>query len=100
MFIAMNRFSIKPGHEETFLQIWRDRDSHLEQVPGFLKFNMLQGPTDEERTLFVSHSHWESRAAFEAWTHSEAFRKAHGEAGGRRDIYLGPPQFEGFEVKM
>lgn len=98
MFIAMNRFRIKPGHEEDFLEIWRNRDSHLEEVPGFKQFNMLQGASGEEHTLFVSHSHWESRDAFEAWTQSEAFRKAHAGAGSRKDIYLGPPQFEGFEV--
>ncbi len=100
MFIAMNRFRIKPGNEEDFLQIWRERDSHLDEVPGFQKFNMLQGPSSEEYTLFVSHSYWESRAAFEAWTQSESFRKAHASAGARRDIYLGPPQFEGFDIKI
>jgi len=100
MFIAMNRFRIKPGHEEDFLQIWRERDSHLNEVPGFQQFNMLQGATTEEHTLFVSHSRWTSRAAFEAWTQSESFRKAHASAGARRDIYLGPPQFEGFDIKL
>jgi heme-degrading monooxygenase HmoA len=51
--------------------------------------------------LFASHSVWESRAAFEAWTHSEAFRKAHANAGGaNRSLYLGPPQLECFEVVL
>lgn len=98
MFIAMNRFRIKPGHEADFLEIWRNRDSHLEEVPGFQQFKMLQGATTDEHTLFISHTTWESREAFHAWTQSEAFRKAHAGAGSRRDIYLGPPQFEGFEV--
>ena len=100
MFIAMNRFKIKPGCEEEFLAIWRERDSHLQDVPGFKQFNMLQGATNDEHTLFASHSEWESRDAFEAWTRSESFRKAHANAGARRDIYLGPPQFEGFDVKI
>ena len=68
MFIAMNRFKIKPGHEEDFLKIWRERDSHLERVPGFKQFNLLRGATSDEHTLFASHSEWESREAFEAWT--------------------------------
>lgn len=100
MFIAMNRFHIKPGCEEVFLEIWRERDTHLADVPGFKQFNLLQGPTTDEHTLFASHSEWESRADFEAWTRSEAFRKAHASAGASREIYLGPPQFEGFEVKL
>ena len=34
MYIAMNRFRIAPGREEDFLEGWRNRDSHLEEVPG------------------------------------------------------------------
>jgi heme-degrading monooxygenase HmoA len=67
-------------------------------VPGFKEFHLLKGPTSDEYTLFASHSTWESREAFEAWTKSEAFRQAHANAGGNKDMYLGPPQFEGFEV--
>ena len=36
--------------------------------------------------------------AFEAWTRSEAFRKAHAGAGQNKPMYLGHPEFEGFEV--
>ena len=39
-------------------------------------------------------------AAFEAWTRSKAFPKAHAGAGSSHDIYLGPPQFEGFEAVL
>ena len=35
---------------------------------------------------------------FEAWTESEAFRKAHAQARAPEGTYLGPPKFEGFEV--
>jgi hypothetical protein len=34
----------------------------------------------------------------EAWTKSEAFRAAHASAGGNKPLYLGHPQFEGFET--
>lgn len=100
MFIAMNRFKIKPGHEQDFINIWKNRDSLLASVPGFKNFNLLQGPTTEEYTLFASHATWESRSAFEDWTHSDAFRAAHANAGSRREIYLGPPQLECFEVAL
>lgn len=97
MFIAMNRFQIARGHEQDFETVWRTRDSHLEGVPGFKKFNLLKGPSNEEFTLYASHSVWESRAAFEAWTESDAFRKAHGGANPRKGTYLGHPQLETFE---
>jgi len=98
MFIAMNRFRIALGSEEVFEELWRKRDSHLEGVPGFREFHLLRGPSDEEATLFASHTVWASRADFDAWTESESFRKAHAQARAPAGTYLGHPRFEGFEV--
>ena len=101
MFLAMNRFRITPGKEEAFVEHWRQRNSYLGEVPGFISFNLLRGDTTEERTLFASHTVWESEQAFEAWTQSEAFRKAHMAAGNSpRDFYLGPPLLELFEAVL
>jgi len=102
MFIAMNRFKVAKGREADFEAAWASRDSHLTEMPGFVEFHLLRGPEAEDHTLFVSHTVWKSRADFEAWTGSEAFRKAHARAGARKDddappMYLGPPRFEGFE---
>lgn len=92
MFIAMNRFRIRKGSEAEFERVWAERDSHLREVPGFVAFHLLKGPEAEDHVLYASHTLWESREAFEAWTRSEAFRKAHAQAGGSpRDLYLGPP---------
>jgi len=101
MYIAMNRFKIKPGCEQDFIDIWKNRDTYLDTVPGFKSFNLLQGPITEDYTLFASHSEWESQQDFVNWTESEQFRKAHAGAGEKsQDIYLGPPQFEGFGVVL
>jgi heme-degrading monooxygenase HmoA len=100
MFIAMNRFHITPGREQDFETIWQQRESHLDQVPGFQQFNLLRGPDGDDHSLYASHSVWDSRDAFEDWTRSESFRKAHANAGAAKDIYLGHPQFEGFEVVL
>ena len=100
MFIAMNRFRIAVGRESVFEDLWRRRDSLLEGVPGFREFHLLRGPTDEEATLFASHSTWASRQDFEAWTESEAFRKAHAQSRAPEGTYLGHPEFEGFEVVL
>ena len=98
MYIAMNRFKIAPGEEAAFQMVWEKRDSHLREVPGFKNFKLLRGPQGEEHTLFASHTIWESHEAFVTWTKSEAFRAAHANAGDNRSMYLGHPQFEGFEV--
>ena len=97
MFIAMNRFRIKKGQEDAFERMWAERDSHLAEVPGFVEFDLLRGADGEDHTLYASHSVWTSTKHFEDWTKSEAFRKAHAGAGGGKDMYLGPPEFEGFE---
>lgn len=98
MFIAMNRFRIAPGRESDFEGIWKNRNSYLKDVPGFVEFHLLRGPSENGASLYASHSVWASRKAFEDWTNSEAFRKAHSQGRAPEGTYLGPPQFEGFDV--
>jgi heme-degrading monooxygenase HmoA len=97
-YIAMNRFKIVKGHEKDFEDIWKTRTTYLEEVPGFLKFNLLKGPERDDHVLYASHTQWENESHFENWTNSEAFRKAHSGAGNRGHLYLGHPEFEGFKV--
>ena len=98
MFIAMNRFKIVLGAESTFEDIWRSRDSNLNDVPGFLTFSLIKGESNDDYTLYASHTTWKSKLDFTNWTKSEAFRKAHKGAGSHSEIYLGHPIFEGFET--
>ncbi len=100
MYIAMNRFRIARGREETFEAIWRQRESYLDSVPGFEQFHLLRGPSSNDSTLYASHSVWESQQAFVDWTESEAFRLAHGQARSPEGTVLGHPEFEGFEVVL
>jgi len=93
VYVAMNRFRVAPGREETFLRVWRERESHLGGVPGFLRFRLLAG-----QGLCISYSEWRSRGDFVAWTESEAFTKAHGKARMPEGTVLSHPEFEGFEV--
>ncbi len=93
----MNRFRIRKGEEAEFERIWAARDSHLRNVPGFVEFHLLRGSSDEEATLYASHTVWRSEADFRAWTDSESFRKAHAQARAPKGTYLGHPVFEGFE---
>ena len=94
----MNRFRIVKGEETAFERMWAERDSHLADVPGFVEFHLLRGAEEGDHTLYASHVVWQSQAQFEDWTRSEAFRKAHARAGGGKNLYLGPPVFEGFEA--
>ncbi|MGF6661141.1 heme-degrading monooxygenase HmoA [Paraburkholderia atlantica] len=99
MYIAMNRFKVAPGSEDAFEHLWTTRDTHLKEVPGFVEFHLLKGPRKDDHVLYSSHTIWRDQASFEAWTRSDAFRAAHRSAGNEnRVLYLGHPEFEGFEV--
>ena len=94
----MNRFKIILGRETEFEKIWKERDTHLDDVPGFKKFNLIKGKKKDNHRLYASPSEWNSEQDFINWTKSDAFRQAHKGAGQHSDIYLGHPEFEGFEV--
>ena len=94
----MNRFKIVLGREKDFEKIWKERETHLDNVPGFIKFHLVKGNKEETHTLYASHSTWKSEDDFSNWTRSDAFRQAHKGAGEHSDVYLGHPVFEGFEV--
>ena len=93
----MNRFNIVPGRETDFEKLWQERETHLEQVPGFLDFHLVRGEKQDTSTLYASHSTWASKADFLTWTKSEAFKLAHKNVGQHRNLYIGAPDFEGFE---
>ena len=97
MFLAMNRFKIARGFEPGFEELWRTRDSYLSEVPGFESFHLLRGAEESDHTVYASHTVWKSREAFEAWTHSEHFRKAHAKAKAPEGTYLGGPKLETLE---
>jgi len=102
MFIAMNRFRVKKGSEDAFEKVWLNRDSHLDRVPGFVEFHLLRGPEGEGETLYASHTIWQSKGAFEAWT---KIRRIPRRAFPRRQridrtSLSGSPEVEGFEVRQ
>ena len=96
MFIAMNKFKVNAGREADFEQIWADRDTYLDQVPGFIHFTLLRGDAEGE---YISHSTWENRDAFMAWTQSEAFRKGHAQ-GSMAGILSGAPVVSLYESAL
>ena len=100
MYIAMNRFKVARGSEGAFEAVWRNRDRRLTDVAGFVQFHLLKGPEHDDHTLYASHTVWGSHDAFLAWTRSQNFRDAHANAGDNKALYLGRPQFEGFEVVL
>ena len=98
MYIAMNRFKVLPGAEAEFEEVWRSRDSRLGEMPGFVEFHLLKGPTSDDHTPYASHTVWKTYEACENWTKSVQFRAAHGRTGSSKPLTTGHPNFEGFHV--
>ncbi|MCA0433256.1 MAG: antibiotic biosynthesis monooxygenase [Proteobacteria bacterium] len=98
-FIAMNRFKVTKDNAAVFENIWASRESYLDEMPGFVSFHLLKGPEHEDHILYSSHTVWATKDDFVNWTKSDAFRKAHANAGNSTTrAFIGHPQFEGFEV--
>ena len=99
MYIAMNRFTVFKAKGEDFERRWKDRQSRLAELPGFVEFHLLRCDTDnsDDYRLYASHIVWKSKEDFIRWTKSEQFRDAHKNAGEASEFYAHGPKFEGFE---
>ena len=94
MFIAMNHFTVVPGREADFEEQWRRRRSYLGEVPGFVRFALLRGEGEGE---YISHTIWQDRAAFVAWTQSPAFAAGHRQ-GSVQGLLAGHPQLKLYDA--
>lgn len=97
MFIAMNHFQVNPERVGEFEAMWRERDTHLADVPGIRHFALLKGSEPGE---YASHTIWDSREAFEGWARSDAFRHAHADGGPPAGVVLGHPQVKFWQAVL
>lgn len=94
----MNRFRIKSGFDQEFADMWRNRESMLADYEGFKSFHLLKGAAVDGVTLYVTHTVWANKEAFDQWFASDEFQMA---STGRRpsvEMFDGPSSFEGFEL--
>ena len=99
MVVICNRIQVNPGHEADFEKMFLERDESqilhpLSAQPGFIRNDILR-PTRGEPHVVLTY--WESREAFETWTHSASFKEAHS-GRPRPEIFAGPPHLEIHEV--
>jgi heme-degrading monooxygenase HmoA len=94
MYVAMNNFKVAQGKAEDFERAWRERQSYLADVPGFVQFSLLRCDVPGE---YISHTIWRDRDAFIAWTQSEAFAAGHRQ-GSLMGVLEGPPQLRTYEA--
>lgn len=94
MFVAMNRFKVAGGREGDFERVWKERETYLKGVAGFVQFALLKSDSAGE---YVSHSTWENRQSFMDWMQSPAFAAGHRQ-GSLAGILDGPPQVSTYEA--
>ncbi|MCH7617085.1 MAG: antibiotic biosynthesis monooxygenase [Chloroflexi bacterium] len=96
MFVAMNNFKVNAGREDDFEKQWRERETFLEGVPGFVEFMLLKSDKTGD---YISHTTWKDRQSFMDWTQSEAFAKGHRQ-GSVAGVLEGPPVIGLFEAVL
>ena len=98
MFIAMNRFKVIKGSEAAFENFWLSRDSHLDKVPGFVEFHLLKGPEAEDTRCMRHTRCGRTVRLLKRGPNRKHSGQHHHRAGDNKPLYLGHPQFEGFET--
>ena len=98
MFVTINRIPVNPEFTEAFEARFRERARAVDRAPGFVR-NLVLRPADPATQPYLVQTFWESRAAFEAWVESPAFKEGHARAGTLpREAFRGPNPLETFEV--
>ena len=97
MIVTNNRIPVHPDHADAFEEVFRNRASRVDGMPGFVSFQLLR-PTKEGDPYIVMTT-WESREHFEAWTNSDAFKEGHAKSGTLPpETFLGHPTLEMYEI--
>lgn len=96
MIVVMNRLLLDASQAGGMLERLATGNGELEGTAGFVEFRLL-APAEPEGAHIVM-TVWESREDFEAWTKSDAFRRAHGDRAAMGGALRGRPVLESYEV--
>jgi|TARA_B110000261_G_scaffold9080_1_gene9073 heme-degrading monooxygenase HmoA len=97
MYLAMSRLKVLTEKEDAFEAAWKSRETKTDGVKGFKKFNLIKGNINEEYILYIFYSEWNSENDFINWTKSDSFNLAHKNPSQQKNLYLGPPDFDGYQ---
>ncbi|PSL45213.1 heme oxygenase (staphylobilin-producing) [Salsuginibacillus halophilus] len=78
MYVVMNELHVDDaeGKEQMKARFSKSADS-MANVDGCLEFMFLDDDKSDQK--LVVFTKWEDKASYEAWLHSDAFKKAHQE---------------------
>jgi len=96
MYLALSKLKVVTGKEATFEAAWKNRKLNTDGVKGFKKLNLFKGNINKEFSIYIFHSEWYSENDFINWTKSDIFHVAHQNPTPQDNLYLGPPDFDGY----
>ena len=96
MYLAMSRLRVISSKETQFEKNWKNREPDTHGVKGFKKFNLLKGNVNKEFSLYIFYSEWNTESDFINWTKSDSFELTHKNPTLEGNLYLGPPDFDGY----
>ena len=97
MYLAMSRLKVILGKEDEFETSWKNCETCTDGVKGFKSFNLIKGNVNKEFSLYIVQSEWNSESDFINWTKSDLFNSDHKNPNLKRNLYLGPPDFDGYQ---
>jgi quinol monooxygenase YgiN len=71
MLIRIVRMSFRPEAVPTFLELFRNSQDQIRQMPGCCFLELWQDA--DQPSIYCTHSHWESVEALNNYRHSELF---------------------------
>jgi heme-degrading monooxygenase HmoA len=91
-----NSLPVKEGATDEIVDRFAESRGHVQDFPGFVSMEVLKSDTEDE-VLVITR--WRDRESFEAWVHSEEFRRAHGR-GGAGGLLTGHPTMSSYSVAV
>jgi heme-degrading monooxygenase HmoA len=96
MYLAMSRLKVVSGKETEFESAWKKCENNTDGIKGFKQINLIKRTLNEDFSLYIFHSEWNSENDFINWTKSDLFRLAHRNPIPQNNLYLGLPDFDGY----
>jgi heme-degrading monooxygenase HmoA len=91
-----NSLPVREGAADDIVDRFAESRGDVQDFPGFVSMEVLKSDGEDE-VLVITR--WRDREAFEAWVHSDSFRRAHarGSTGG---LLTGHPTMSSYDVAV
>ena len=96
MIAIFNSLPVKEGAADEIVDRFAESRGNVQDSPGFVSMEVLKSDAEDE-VLVITR--WRDRESFEAWVHSDEFRRAHGR-GGAGGLLTGHPKMSSYSVAV